>query len=58
MDNIQAVVFNAGQRLNELTGYSGIEALKMAIEEQGWFSHNSSCTFRCTYMYNSYKTKI
>lgn len=35
MDNMQAVVFNAGQRLNELTGYSGIEALKIAIEEQG-----------------------
>lgn len=41
MDNIQAVVFNAGQRLNELTGYSGIEALKIAIEEQGGLQHSS-----------------
>ena len=35
MDNIQSRVFIAGQRINDLTGYSGIEALKKDIEEQG-----------------------
>ncbi|KAJ5939802.1 hypothetical protein N7466_002936 [Penicillium verhagenii] len=31
MDNLQSNVFVAGQRLNDLTGYSGIEALKKEI---------------------------
>lgn len=35
MDNLQSNVFIAGQRLNDLTGYSGIETLKKEIEEQG-----------------------
>ena len=35
MDNIQSNIFTAGQRLNDLTGYSGIEALKKEIEQQG-----------------------
>ena len=35
MDNLQSNIFIAGQRLNDLTGYSGIEALKKEIEEQG-----------------------
>ena len=35
MDNVQSNIFLAGQRLNDLTGYSGIEALKKEIEEQG-----------------------
>lgn len=35
MDNVQSNIFFAGQRLNDLTGYSGIEALKWGIEEQG-----------------------
>ena len=35
MDNVQANVFIAGQRLNDLTGYSGIEAMKKDIEVQG-----------------------
>lgn len=35
MDNVQSNVFFAGQRLNDLTGYSGIEALKRDIQEQG-----------------------
>ena len=35
MDNLQSNVFLAGQRLNDLTGYSGIEALKRDIEAQG-----------------------
>ncbi|MCJ1349406.1 sensitivity to high expression protein she9 [Peltigera leucophlebia] len=34
MDNVQSNIFFAGQRLNDLTGYSGIEALKRDIEEQ------------------------
>jgi sensitive to high expression protein 9 len=35
MDNLQSNVFVAGQRLNDLTGYSGIEALKKEIQNQG-----------------------
>ena len=35
MDNVQSNIFIAGQRLNDLTGYSGIETLKKDIEEQG-----------------------
>ena len=35
MDNIQSNVFVAGQRLNDFTGYSGIEALKNEIHSQG-----------------------
>ena len=35
MDHVQSNVFIAGQRLNDLTGYSGIEALKKDIERQG-----------------------
>lgn len=34
MDHLQSNIFIAGQRLNDLTGYSGIEALKKDIEEQ------------------------
>ena len=32
MDHMQSNIFIAGQRLNDLTGYSGIEALKRDIE--------------------------
>ena len=35
MDHLQSNIFIAGQRLNDLTGYSGIEALKKEIEQQG-----------------------
>ena len=35
MDHAQSNIFIAGQRLNDLTGYSGIEALKKDIERQG-----------------------
>lgn len=35
MDHLQSNIFFAGQRLNDLTGYSGIEALKKDIEQQG-----------------------
>ena len=34
MDHLQSNIFLAGQRLNDLTGYTGIEALKHAIERQ------------------------
>ena len=34
MDNMQSNIFSASQRLNDLTGYSGIEALKKSIEQQ------------------------
>ena len=34
MDNVQSNIFIAGQRLNDLTGYSGIEALKKETEYQ------------------------
>ena len=35
MDNVQSNVFVAGQRLNDLTGYSSIEALKNDIQFHG-----------------------
>ena len=34
MDNLQSSLFVATQRLNDLTGYTGIEALKTSISEQ------------------------
>lgn len=34
MDNVQSNIFTASQHLNDLTGYSGIEALKKSIEKQ------------------------
>lgn len=34
MDNLQSNIFFASQRINDLTGYSGIEVLKKEIEEQ------------------------
>ncbi len=34
MENVQSNIFVASQRLNDLTGYSGIEALKKEIENQ------------------------
>ena len=42
MDNVQSNIFIAGQRLNDLTGYSGIEALKKEIEEQGMVYESKS----------------
>jgi len=35
MDNLQSNIFIAGKRLNDLTGYSGIEVMKKEIEQQG-----------------------
>ena len=34
MDNFQSNIFTASQRINDLTGYTGIEKLRMNIEEQ------------------------
>ncbi|KAF3936236.1 hypothetical protein ABW19_dt0205336 [Dactylella cylindrospora] len=34
LDHLQAAIFMAGQKINDLTGYSGIEALKKDIEQQ------------------------
>ncbi|KAF8461407.1 Mdm33 family-domain-containing protein, partial [Kalaharituber pfeilii] len=34
MNNVQGALFVAGRRLNEITGYSGIEQMKRAIEAQ------------------------
>lgn len=34
MDNIQSNIFTASRRLNDLTGYTGIERLKNSIDEQ------------------------
>jgi len=34
MDNLQSSIFVASKRLNDLTGYTGIEALKRDIEDQ------------------------
>ena len=41
MDHLQSNIFIAGQRLNDLTGYSGIEVLKKDIEEQGQPNHRA-----------------
>ena len=43
MDHLQSNIFIAGQRLNDLTGYSGIEALKKDIEQQGPLPIPSQC---------------
>ena len=34
MDNLQSNIFTASQRLNDLTGYTGIEQLKTSVESQ------------------------
>lgn len=49
MDNIQANVFVAGQRLNDLTGYSAIETLKRDIQTQGTNGHRTSCFSLCAF---------
>lgn len=45
MDNLQSNVFIAGQRLNDLTGYSAIETLKREIQEQGRFYTSACCCY-------------
>ena len=35
MDHVQSRLFMASQRLNDLTGYSGIESMKREIKAQG-----------------------
>ncbi|KAL1863355.1 sensitivity to high expression protein she9 [Paecilomyces lecythidis] len=42
MDNLQSNIFIAGQRLNDLTGYSAIETLKRDILDQGKIQCTSS----------------
>jgi len=37
MNDLQRTLFVAGKRLNEATGYAGIEQMKKAIEAQGTF---------------------
>ncbi|KAI9679460.1 MAG: sensitivity to high expression protein she9 [Caeruleum heppii] len=46
MDHVQSNVFVASQRLNDLTGYSGIEALKKDIEAQEAFVSDSRAAVR------------
>ncbi|KAI9798026.1 MAG: sensitivity to high expression protein she9 [Candelina submexicana] len=46
MDHLQSNIFIAGQRLNDLTGYSGIEALKREIEEQEELLRTSRASVR------------
>ena len=47
MDNLQSNIFIAGQRLNDLTGYSGIETLKKDIEQQGWLAASPPLRIQC-----------
>lgn len=42
MNDLQGTLFVAGKRLNEVTGYAGIEQMKKAIEAQGTFPTPSS----------------
>ena len=42
MNDLQGTLFVAGKRLNEVTGYAGIEQMKKAIEAQGIFPSTSS----------------
>ena len=35
MNDLQGALFVAGKRLNEVTGYSGIEQMKKVVGEQG-----------------------
>lgn len=44
MDNVQSNVFVAGQRLNDLTGYSSIEALKNDIQFHGMYHSTTART--------------
>lgn len=37
MNDVQGALFVAGKRLNEVTGYAGIEQMKKAIESQGTY---------------------
>ncbi|KAI9876464.1 MAG: sensitivity to high expression protein she9 [Pleopsidium flavum] len=46
MDNMQSNIFIAGKRLNDLTGYSGIEVMKKEIEEQEELVRNTRASLR------------
>lgn len=62
MDHLQTAMFTAGQKLNEITGYSEIEALKKSIEQQGSFClpvsrcHLFSCAF--PFFFSKFSTNI
>ncbi|KAI5795595.1 Mdm33 family-domain-containing protein [Geopyxis carbonaria] len=46
MDDLQTALFSAGQKLNDLTGYSDIETLKKSIEQQEKNVQNSRLEVR------------
>lgn len=57
MDHLQSNIFIAGQRLNDLTGYSGIEALKKDIEQQGPSSIHPQVVSKLTFP-KSFRPKL
>jgi sensitive to high expression protein 9 len=56
MDNMQSNIFHASQRLNDLTGYSGIEALKASIAAQE--HHLDACQEAVRCARQTYKTTV
>ena len=56
MDHLQSNVFLASQRLNDLTGYSGIETLKRSIESQETFVQQARAAVRAAK--DAYSTAI
>jgi sensitive to high expression protein 9, mitochondrial len=56
MDNMQSNIFQASQRLNDLTGYSGIEALKSSIAAQE--EHLDTCQEAVRCARQTYKTTV
>jgi sensitive to high expression protein 9 len=56
MDNMQSNIFHASQRLNDLTGYSGIEALKASIAAQEHHLDARQEAVRCAR--HTYKTTV
>jgi sensitive to high expression protein 9, mitochondrial len=56
MDNMQSNIVQASQRLNDLTGYSGIEALKASISAQE--QHLDECQEAVRSARQTYKTTV
>jgi sensitive to high expression protein 9, mitochondrial len=56
MDNMQSNLVHASQRLNDLTGYSGIEALKASINAQE--RHLDECQEAVRSARQTYKTTV
>jgi sensitive to high expression protein 9 len=56
MDNMQSNLVHASQRLNDLTGYSGIEALKASIAAQE--CHLDECQEAVRQARQTYKTTV